>query len=188
MERAEDDLHAQVCQGDKNAFEVFCLGIEKPLFGYVRQAVKDSDDAKELVQEVLLRVYRMARSGELTQRRGSPRALAFSIAHNLAVDHLRHHANVTRFDHGDHVTPHVSAVERALLREQLDKALADLPENHRSAIALRAFGQLSYAEIAEALGATPASVKTWILRARRRLAELLDRDGQYLGEGHHEMR
>lgn len=45
---------------------------------------------------------------------------------------------------------------------------------------LRVWGELSYAEIADTLGATPAEVKIWLYRARKRLAELLDRDGQYI--------
>ena len=72
-----------------------------------------------------------------------------------------------------------------MLREEIGRALADLPESHRSALMLREFGDLSYAEIAETLGVTTGVVKTWIYRARRRLADLLDRDGQYVGERNH---
>jgi DNA-directed RNA polymerase specialized sigma24 family protein len=47
---------------------------------------------------------------------------------------------------------------------------------------LREFGELSYAEIAETLGASLAEVKVWIHRGRTRLTQLLDRDGQFVGK------
>ena len=48
-------------------------------------------------------------------------------------------------------TPAHEAAERALLREQVERALAELPESQRSALMLREFGGLAYAEIAEAM-------------------------------------
>jgi DNA-directed RNA polymerase specialized sigma24 family protein len=52
---------------------------------------------------------------------------------------------------------------------------------------LREFGDLSYEEIAKTLGASLAEVKVWIHRGRKGLAQLLDRDGQYLGKNAHEL-
>src|SRR5262249_14475028 len=57
----------------------------------------------------------------------------------------------------------------------LGDALASLPENLRRAILLREWQGLSYAELAESLGISHSAVETLIFRARRRLAETLDR-------------
>ena len=70
--------------------------------------------------------------------------------------------------------------------EQIENALAELPENHRSALMLREFGELSYSEIAAALDATVDRVKVWIYRGRKQLAQLLDRDGQYVESNRHD--
>lgn len=171
-----------VCQGDVQAFETLCVQLEPPLYNYLLRLVKDHSEAEDLAQETLLRLYRMVRNGRLHLGKGSPRVLAFAIAHNLAVDFHRRVRNATPTGVSTAASPS-ARVERTLLREQMEKALADLPKSHRSALMLREFGGLSYAEIADTLDAAQGAVKTWIYRARRRLATLLDRDGQYVGEG-----
>lgn len=169
------------CQGDIQAFEALCLRLEPLLYNYLLRLVKDCSEAEDLAQETLLRLYRTAQDGQLHLQKGSPRALTFSIAHNLAMDYHRRARNAASLE-APAVASAAAKAENALLRDQIDKAIADLPESHRSALMLREFGELTYAEIADTLGATQAAVKTWIYRARHRLAELLDRDGQYIGE------
>lgn len=171
----------RLCKGDINAFEALCLMLEQPLFAYLLRLVRDRSEAEDLAQEALLRLFRMAREGRL---RGEPRPLVFSIAHNLAVDFHRRANKVVAFN-PSRPPPASRKAERALCREAIDKALARLPETHRSALMLREFGELNYAEIAETLGVSAGVVKTWIYRARRRMAQLLDRDGQYVGERSH---
>ena len=68
--------------------------------------------------------------------------------------------------------------EAALARRQaarvLETAIAGLPENFRVVFVLRAIEGLSVDETAEALGVLPETVKTRLLRARRRLQQALD--------------
>jgi RNA polymerase sigma-70 factor (ECF subfamily) len=62
------------------------------------------------------------------------------------------------------------------LREELERALNQLPEGHRRAFQLFHEQSLSYAEIAETLGCPLGTVKTWVHRARSRIiAELVER-------------
>jgi RNA polymerase sigma-70 factor (ECF subfamily) len=134
------------------------------------------------VQECLARLFAQSRNGRLRDDTRAVRSLAFTVLHNLAVDWRRTAKTTTqvvesipaRGQHGP---------ERALLRVQLERAMAELPDNQRAALALREFGELSYAEIAATLDASIGEVKIWIHRARKRLARLLDRDGQYIGSG-----
>jgi RNA polymerase sigma factor (sigma-70 family) len=62
---------------------------------------------------------------------------------------------------------------RAQLRTLLEKAIADLPAAFRLVFVLREIEGLSVEETAETLGLVPATVKTRLLRARRRLREAL---------------
>ena len=178
MYRAQDTTRAPCVRKDSiAAFETLCAEMETPLYSYVRRLMNGSQDAEDIAQEALLRLFRTIQNG-LGQR--SPRSYAFSIAHNLAVDALRKSRRVSAPEPAPtHATD--SVTEQRLLREQIEHALAELPENHRSALLLREFGELSYAEIAETLGVRAGQVKTWIHRARQRLSTLLDRDGQYIG-------
>jgi len=59
------------------------------------------------------------------------------------------------------------------LRVVLDRALATLPERQRSAFLLREVEDLSFREVAEALGVNEATARVHHLRARRALRELL---------------
>jgi RNA polymerase sigma-70 factor (ECF subfamily) len=190
----EQALLNRVKRGDRAAFDALCRHLEQPLFGYALGLVQDRTEAEDIAQEALFRLYRMARGGEIRSRRGSARALVFTIAHNLAMDVHRRARNVVPLDARQAELPSARA-ERALLREQIDAALGTVSESQRCALLLREFGGLTYAEIAGTLDASTDAVRTWIYRARQRLAQLLDRDGQYVaglrepnqGEQSHDM-
>jgi RNA polymerase sigma-70 factor (ECF subfamily) len=57
---------------------------------------------------------------------------------------------------------------------QVRAAIARLPDHFRAALVLCEYEQLSYVEIAQALGASVPQVKTWLHRARRQLAGMLE--------------
>ncbi len=175
-------------RGDITEFEALCAQIEAPLLGYAAKMLDgNTSEAEEIAQEALFRAYQALRAGRI---KGALRPYVFSVAHNLAMDAARRTRRAAPLD-GSVIVPWTPAAhaerpaERALLREQIDKALATLPASQRSALMLREFGGLRYDEIAETLDASIEQVKVWIYRARKRLAEVLDQDGQYVGEQHH---
>ena len=180
---AEQELLDRLRKGDAAAFDRLCLQLETPLFSYVRNMVKDRCEAEDIAQEAMLRLYIAAREGKV---RSAPRAYAFSTAHNLAVDAQRRSRRNGSPEApapepaGQHNAASAS-VERRMLREEIDKALAMLPEGQRSSVMLREFGGLNYAEIAQTLGVSTDQVKVWIYRARKHLAQMLDRCGQFVG-------
>lgn len=63
--------------------------------------------------------------------------------------------------------------ELATARIDVDDALADLPDEFRTAVVLRDMAGLDYAEIAEVLDLAPGTVRSRIARGRGRLADLL---------------
>lgn len=172
-------LARRAIAGEPGAFEALCLHLERPLFGYLYGMLRNAHTAQDVAQETLLRLYRMTQRGALNSRPGTVRPLVFAIAHNLAIDELRR--GRTRPTPGPTHNVAANPAEQALAREQIDRAMAQLPEAHREALMLRVWGELSYAEVADTLGATQGEVKIWLYRARKRMAELLDRDGQYVG-------
>lgn len=183
--RGPDGDARQVSQrlrrGDTAAFEALCAQIEAPLYSYALRVVAEPSEAEDIAQEALFRLYVALRDGRVN---GAPRRYVFAVAHNLAMDWLRKTTRARRpIVPARTFEPPVAAAraERTLLRTEIEKALAALPGAHRSALMLREFGEMSYAEIAETLEASVGQVKVWIYRGRRRLAELLDRDGQYVG-------
>jgi len=176
---------------DRQAFESFCADVEARLYGYaLRMLDGDASEAEDVAQEALFRLYEALEAGRVKR---APKAYVFSIVHNLAQDAVRRNARAEAVRR-DSVIPSPGGkapgsaacpVERSMLREEIDKALASLPETQRSALMLREFGELRYEEIARILGTSIGQVKVNIFRARKRLAVLLDRDGQYVGKEHH---
>jgi RNA polymerase sigma-70 factor (ECF subfamily) len=160
--------------------DAFLRDVETPLFSYIRRLLRNREDADDVYQETVARVLQLARRGRLRDNGRHTRALLFTIAHNLAVDQHRLRRWTAEPAEGTEASPD-EPLAGVLARQQLDMALDELPDVQRQALLLRVFGELSYNEIAQGLSATEGQVKTWVYRARKRLAELLDADGQYIG-------
>jgi RNA polymerase sigma-70 factor, ECF subfamily len=175
---SEKALLRRVRRGDLAAFTDLIAAFEGPLCGYALRLSKNHAEAEDITQESLLRLFRAARTGKL---KTSARSYAFSTAHNLCIDLRRRRARIVELTDRACPEPRQNA-EQELLRREINRALDHLPANHRAALLLREFGQLSYAEIAANLGVAENRVKVWIHRARKKLSQLLDRDGQYAGD------
>ncbi len=183
---AEWDPLRRLRLGDLAPFEAFCLNVEGRLLAYLNVLTKNRQEAEDLAQETLFRLYTLICENRIKPAKGSPSGLLFSIAHNLAIDARRRAKHVVDLDTRRPPAP-ANGVEQSLLRDQIGLAMEELPENHRDALMLREFGSLTYREIAGSLGASLGEVKVWIHRARARMSQLLDHDGQYIGEHRHEM-
>lgn len=153
----------------------------------------DWQDRADLAQEVWIRVYRnIKRLNEPLKFRG----WLSRIATNLFYDELRKRKRVNhpvsldaprRVEDGeidwDIVSEYPNPDEHMTTREfyeQLQIAIADLPEAFRTTIVLREIDGMAYEEIAEITGVSLGTVKSRIARARAKLQSVLQ---TYLEEG-----
>ncbi len=165
--------------GDRRAFEDLFRRYTPPLVNFLARMVPERDRAEELAQEVFLRIYR-ARDRYEPKARFS--TWLFSIAHNLALNELSRSYRKREGPLEDRVAermqdPQPGAEERLEGKRAataIEGALASLPERQRAALLLCVEQGLRYAEIAEVLGASRASVKSLIHRARESLLVRLD--------------
>ncbi len=151
--------------GDAAAFETVVARCLPPAVGVARQLLGRPALAEDAVQEAMLRVLRCRESYDPSR---PFRGWFFAILRNVCVDMLRRDAHQLRLTR--------EAAERyrtASAAPQPDGGAADLlavlPRRERDVLALRVLGELSFREVAEALGVSEEAAKK---RAQRGLARL----------------
>ena len=135
------------------------------VFRYLCRAVGGGDAARDLTQEVFLRVSRSQ-----VRVNGDGSAWLFRIARNLVLDHHRsraRHPEPAAFAH-DAARPAHQDVSTAV-----NQALAGLPDLDRDVFLMREIAGLGYEEIAEACELSPDAVRSRIHRTRVQLRDQL---------------
>ncbi len=179
----DEDLLIRAAEGDEDAFSVLVRRYQRRVVGFLAQMLGNLELAKDLTQEVFLRVWSAAGTFDPRYRFTT---WLFRIAHNLAVDHLRRRRLPTTSlqivsndgeeqtlqvrDRGKDPLGHLENRELAgLLRREIEA----LREDYRELVLLRHFALLSYQEIADLKGMPLGTVKNKLFRAHSVLREAL---------------
>jgi RNA polymerase sigma factor (sigma-70 family) len=129
---------------------------------------------------------------------GSARPWLYGIAHNLLRNHLRHEQRrlAAYARHGAEPTADAAALDEFSLADaradahagtaRLTRILAGMAARDRDALLLFAWADMSYAEVAQALGVPVGTVRSRLNRARRQLRALAEDETaiEVLGENH----
>jgi RNA polymerase sigma-70 factor (ECF subfamily) len=162
---------------NEDAFRAFYDRTSRAVWVYLARVTGDRQLADDLLQDVFYRFFRAnATHANEAHRRNS----LFCFATNIARD-----ANRRRFrfrvepvaieddDHADALRVDDRVAERFEASTDLARAMAQLKPLQREMLWLAYALGASHAEIAEIVGVKSASVKILLLRARRKMAELL---------------
>jgi len=169
-----DDLLTAVARGDERAYDAVYDLTSGWVLGIARKVIRDPLLAEEVMQEVLLDVWRLA--NRFDPAKGSGMSWLMTLAHRRAVDRVRsERSHATRelraatadIDYDD-VT---EAVEASLEAERVQRCLSSLTSLQRECVNLAYYGGYTYAEVAELLGVPAGTVKT---RMRDGLIRLRD--------------
>lgn len=179
MTAAETDqqLVARVQKGDSRAFDLLVLKYQHKLFGLISRYVYDADEVQDVAQEAFIKAYKA-----LPNFRGDSQFYTwlYRIAVNTAKNHLVSRsrrppssdvdvADAEYYDGGaalrEQETPE-SALFGAELKQVVETAIGDLPDDLKTAVTLREFDGLSYEDIAEIMDCPVGTVRSRIFRAR----------------------
>ena len=163
-------------------FEQETLGLLDPLYRFARWLTGSDSDARDLAQDTLLLALR---SREQFTPGTNLRAWLFRIARNRYLD-LRHRQRREQVagpdvlepgDRADDPAPFFGDQElgrvQGLVRGDITRALAALPEPYRTAIVLADIEGWTWEEVAAILGVPIGTVQSRVFRGRRALRTLL---------------
>lgn len=177
MGASDCQLMHRIREGDPDAFEDFVRQHDRILGLHLRRYV-GPDDAGDLRQEVLLRVWERASQW---QGRGSPLAWMLRIATNLALNHLRARRRTASLESGDEAEEAPVAeppqargeddVERWTEASRALELVGELPDSQRTVLSLARLDGLKLREIASRLDVPLGTVKSRLHAATQWLTE-----------------
>jgi RNA polymerase sigma-70 factor (ECF subfamily) len=177
LPQPEISLLRKAQRGDARAFDVLVHTYELPVYNYVLRMVGDRTLAEDLTQDVFLRIYRGLAGFSLRCRFTT---WLFQVAKNRVLDELRARERRPSPDALDAAGP-LEVVdappERIEMIDAVWRAVGDLNADLKMALLLRDVVGLSYAEIADSLEITLATVKWRIYKAREEVQLVLAREG-----------
>jgi RNA polymerase sigma-70 factor, ECF subfamily len=163
--------------GSQPAFQEIVRRYQHPVYNLIARIVRDDALAEDVSQETFLKTFRSLAAFDSSRRFSS---WIFRIAHNAALDALRRkRGDPLLRDTLDNtpVPPAADPVETAALGDALSAALDAVRPDWRAAILLRYREGCSYEEIAEIMGIPEGTAKTFVHRARKQLAGILESAG-----------
>ncbi len=167
----ETQLFHNFLAGDDAAFRTLYDAFERSLYIYCCRLLKNDAEAKDLFQDIWVRMYKM-RGERIQVRRFS--GLLFTVARNFCLNSIRdnrgyNNLSLDEIPEDAEVFLRTKDIESSDLRELLQKALSQLPFNQRESFILREYVGYNYDEIADIMGTTAANVRARAHRARERL-------------------
>ena len=155
-------------------FEAEAVPHLRALYGTAYRMTRNAHDAEDLVQETFLRAYR---GFDRFEPGTNIRAWLFTILHRVRTDAFRRAGRSPQTTELVGEGPAVPPPQAALATggEDVERALAALPETFRAAVVLRDIEEMSYDEIARALAIPIGTVMSRIHRGRALLRAALAR-------------
>lgn len=189
-EPSDDFLLRQSVAGDECAFEALVNRYRTPLLNYIRHVLKEDEQAYDVLQFVLLRLYVF--QPKLLRREGPVRGWLFQVARHRCLDELRkqrrglaaiHFSKLSGEDENEGISLIESIRDPRPLPEEiveqlerdvaLQQAIGRLPPTVRSIVHLRYCGRLTFAEIGHTLKMPSSTVRAYFYRTLPRLRSAL---------------
>jgi len=188
-ELSDEQLFLRYTDGDEQGFQILMDRYEPRIQGFLRKRLNDEERVEDLTQDTFLRIHRARESYDPSRKFST---WIHTIANNLLKNEFRNRSRrrETVFSElrpenspgGGPSRPVEFQAEgsdpehetyRSELREAIDTAIEKMDEHHRIPFVMREVDDLSYDEIAEAIGIPVGTVKSRLNRARNSFRSLL---------------
>jgi len=186
VQRSDAELARDARAGSEAAYRELVTRYATPAVNFTYRLVRDRALAEDLAQEGFLRVYQRLETFDSGRRFSS---WFFQVLRNVTIDYLRVHriptASLDELEENGRGVP-VADREGASPEElagqgelaaAMSAALSRLRPEYREVVVLRYQEGLTQPEIAQMLGLPAGTIKTYLHRARKELAELLTAQG-----------
>jgi len=190
MTWTDEELVARAISGDADSFNELVQRWERPIYALAYRQIGRDEDARDVCQETFLRAYR-ALGGFRGQAKFS--SWLYRIALNLCRDWVRRERRTPVVQPPEDVDLEDLAaargpsetiedlVARNDLAQAVERAMAHLPEEQRTAIVLKEYHGLTFQEIADIVGCPLSTVKTRLYQGLTVLRRELARSGAAAG-------
>jgi RNA polymerase sigma-70 factor (ECF subfamily) len=172
--------------GNRRAFGELVERYQNRLLNFIYRTTGDRERAEDLVQETFIRVYRHLHRFDQTKKFST---WIYTISSNLAKNELRNRsrnplvlfqtlmknrqADERPLEWEDNTYRPDDLFRKRHLKSQVDAAVDQLPEHHRTVFILREMEGKTYEEIAEITSTNLGTVKSRLNRARNNFAQLI---------------
>ena len=172
--------------GDRLAFGELVERYQNRLLNFIYRTTGDRERAEDLVQETFIRVYRHLHRFDQTKKFST---WVYTISSNLAKNELRNRSrnplvlfqtllknrqeDQRPLEWEDNTYRPDDLFRKRHLKSQVDAAVDQLPEHHRTVFILREMEGKTYEEIAEITATNLGTVKSRLNRARNNFAQLI---------------
>lgn len=184
MTASDAELVERCLNDDDAARRALVQQYQRMVFGLCLRMLGQRQDAEDVTQEVFLRVFRSLQSWDAT-RPFRPWLLAIATNRCRTFREKRARQPVSVEQTADIPAPRTTATALGL-SEELQRGLDGLKTEYSTCFVLYYQQELAVEEISRMLDRPPGTIKTWLHRARRDLAEYLRRRG-FGPETHYEL-
>lgn len=155
MDPADHEIFQSAIHGDRDAFEMVIHTLSRPLFAIAYGILQNRAEAEDVVQDTFVKAWKSRRRVRSAEK--FPAWIAM-IARNRAQDLLRKRRTVPLDEKANEIAAEIPATPDDRHHE-VQAALAQLPDLHRSALALRYLENMDYAAIEETLGLSNGALR-----------------------------
>ena len=183
----EVELIQGLRNGDEAAFNFLVKNYQDRVYNTAIGIVQNAEDAEDVAQEVFIQVYRSIHNFKGESKLST---WLYRIATTRSLDLLRSRKSKKRFGfiqrlfgEGNeplHEIPDFNhpgiAMDRKENAAKLFKAIAQLPENQKTAFTLYKLEDLSYQEVSDVMQTSVAAVESLMHRAKQNLKKMLEKE------------